>query len=155
MALLYSERSKSDQADELIDKSVEISEKRHFKKGIAYAMLHRAQDLMLKGMNDNALKEIENVKTTFETLNDQLGLAYCNTLEGLILKRDKKNKKAIIKFDEAVHFLRGYLMPYYKSKLYTELSLLYKLTGNAEKAAKAKENAMEKQAQSEQSQSKS
>jgi ATP/maltotriose-dependent transcriptional regulator MalT len=136
-------------AEEFLQKSIRISEQNQHKRITAYSKIHRIQSTMLQGNYKDALVEIEDTRATFTLLNDMLGLAYLTAQEGYIFKLSKQNKRAITRFENALHYLRGFLMPYYKSKLYSELSSLYKLTGESDKSQDAKIHAMEKDEQME------
>lgn len=149
LALVEIEKGNFEKSIEYHNKCISLSEKNQLKRVLGYVQLHKLQSLMLQGDLETASAELEKARSTFSILNDMLGLAYLSANEGYILKLSKQNKRAIGHFEDAIHYLRGFLMPYYKSKLYSELSNLYKLTGESDKAADAKSHAQEKQFQKE------
>lgn len=149
LALVYLELGDQPRADEHLEQCIQISEQRQFKKGLAYGLLHKAQQLMLQAKNDDALSVLGRAKEVFRVLNDSLGLGYLAAVEGYIYKLSNQYNDAVERFETTLSHLRGFLMPYYKSRMYTELSKLYKLTGDSEKAEQAQLQAIEKSEQKE------
>jgi tetratricopeptide (TPR) repeat protein/DNA-binding MarR family transcriptional regulator len=145
IALVYLEQGEHLKADENLKKCLELSDQIQFKKGLGYGLLHLVQNLAAQKQYADAITKLDQTQTTFEILQDNLGIAYTYSLKGLIHEILKQNKKAIESFEKAIDHLHGFLMPYFKSKLYEELSALYKLIGDSEKAADAKKLAKEKQ----------
>ncbi|UCH89105.1 MAG: tetratricopeptide repeat protein [Thermoplasmata archaeon] len=144
IARIHIERGDYPKADENLLKGFKISNERYFKKGLAYALLHNVQNLIIQNQHEEGSKELKKALAAFETLSDPLGTAYCYALEGYLYNLSKEPEKAINHIDMALHYLHGFLMPYYKSKLYTELSHLYKSIGDTETAKEAMEYAKNK-----------
>lgn len=149
IGIIYLQKGDYLQALKHFEKTKKLSGQRKFKKGYTYGQLHIIQNLMVQDRFDDAQAELETARKSFETLQDDLGLAYTSVMEGIIYKLTKQNKKAIGHFENAINHLHGFLMPYYKSKIFSELNSLYKLTGESEKAHEAKQLAQEKMDQKE------
>jgi tetratricopeptide (TPR) repeat protein/DNA-binding MarR family transcriptional regulator len=144
LALMHVEGAEYDKGNEYIQKGLDLSDKYHFKKGWAYLLLHYAQNLVLQGKSEKARTELVKAQETFETLHDALGSAYSSALAGLISKYSGEPKQAIKHFELALRHMHGSMMPYYKSRMYKELSLIYKDTGDMKKSKESEQLAVQK-----------
>jgi tetratricopeptide (TPR) repeat protein/DNA-binding MarR family transcriptional regulator len=149
LALVHIELGDHEKADEHLEQCIQLSEQRQFKKGLGYGLMHKAQQLILQGKTEDALSVLARAKEVFEVLNDSLGLGYQAAIEGYVYKQTNQFRSAIEQFESTLNHMRGFLMPYYKSRMYTELSNLYKLSGETEKAEEAQLHAIEKSEQKE------